>query len=407
MDRLEQLKKRGYIYQISDDAAVSDILKDPKGKSFYVGFDPTADSLHVGSMFVLMTVSRLAMMGLRPIIVLGGGTGLVGDPSGKTEMRNMLSEETAKTNLKAIENQIRKIIPKTPEPIFVNNADWLAPLNFIEFLRDVGKHFSINRMLTQDCVKGRLEKGGLTYLEFSYMLLQAYDFVYLNKSKNCVLQIGAADQWGNMIMGMDLARRINGSDVQCFTFELLMTAAGEKMGKSAKGAVWLDSKKTSPYEYYQFWVNVDDRDVEKFLNRFTFISEDEIEGLVKNTDIRELKKILAFEATKIMHGEEEAQKALASSKALFGGDGSTLEGVPTFDLDSKLIADGLQIVDFLTMVGLVASKSEARRLIQGGGAYINDVKIDSTYNMLKQEEVKNGIIMLRSGKKKYLKVLVK
>ncbi len=407
MSYMGTLKKRGVIYQISDEKLVADLLENPKGKSFYIGFDPTSDSLHAGSMYALMVVSRLAKTGLRPIILLGGGTGLVGDPSGKSEMRNLLDEEAAKKNLKAIENQIRRIIPKDPEPLFVNNADWLRDLNLIEFLRDVGRHFSINRMLTQDCVKSRLEKG-ITYLEFSYMLLQAYDFVHLNKHNNCMLQIGGADQWGNMVMGMDLARRINGSDVQCLTFELMMTAAGEKMGKTASGAIWLDKEKTSPYEYYQYWINVDDRDVKRFFSCFTYLENEEIEELFKqNPDIRELKKILALETTKILHGEEEAQKALASSKALFGGDGSMMEGVPTFDLDSKLLADGIQIVDFLAMVGIVASKSEARRLIQGGGAYINDVKIDSTYNMLKQEEVKNGIIMLRSGKKKYLKVLVK
>jgi tyrosyl-tRNA synthetase len=407
MDHLEQLKKRGYVYQISDEKAVGDVLNNPKGKAFYIGFDPTADSLHVGSMFALMTVAHLAKAGLTPIIVLGGGTGLVGDPSGKTEMRNMLSEQTAKDNLKAIENQIRKIIPKTPEPIFVNNADWLAPLNFIEFLRDVGKHFSINRMLTQDCVKGRLEKGGLTYLEFSYMLLQAYDFVYLNKNKNCVLQIGGADQWGNMIMGMDLARRINSSDVNCFTFELMMTAAGEKMGKSANGAIWLDAKKTSPYEYYQFWINVDDRDVKRFLYCYTYIPEDEIEKLIKGTDIRELKKLLAFETTKIMHGEAEASKARDASAALFSGDTSKIEGIPTVELKGAEISGGMNVIDFMVNTKLVASKGEARRLITGGGAYLNEEKITTMDKMVGSSDIKDGAIMLRSGKKTYLKVIVK
>ncbi len=405
MNNLELLKKRGYIYQISDEKSVAEILQNPKGKSFYVGFDPTADSLHVGSMFVLMTVSRLAMIGLKPIIVLGGGTGLVGDPSGKTEMRNLLSEETSQKNLKAIENQIRSIIPKDPEPIFVNNADWLAPLNYIEFLRDVGKHFSINRMLTQDCVKGRLEKGGLTYLEFSYMLLQAYDFVYLNKHKNCLLQIGAADQWGNMIMGMDLARRINSSDVQCFTFELLMTASGEKMGKSAQGAVWLSAEKTSPYEYYQFWINVDDRDVEKFLNRFTFIPENEIESLVKNTDIRELKKLLAFETTKIMHGEAEATKARDASVALFNGNAGNIEGVPEYKIDKTKLVSGINAVDLFVESGLCSSKSDARRLIQGGGAYMRDTKIEKFEHTISDKDFENGILLLRAGKKKYVKII--
>ena len=407
MDHLELLKKRGYVYQISEEKAVSDILNSPKGKCFYIGFDPTADSLHVGSMFALMTVSRLAQAGLRPIIVLGGGTGLIGDPSGKTEMRNMLAEETAKQNLKAIENQIRSVIPKDPEPIFVNNADWLAPLNFISFLRDIGRHFSINRMLTQDSVKSRLEKGGLTYLEFSYMLLQAYDFVYLNKSNNCVLQIGGADQWGNMIMGMDLARRVNGSDVQCFTFELMMTATGEKMGKSAKGAVWLDAKKTSPYEYYQFWINVDDRDVKRFLYCYTYLAENEIEKMLNTPDIRELKKILAFEATKIMHGEAEAVKARTASEALFSGDASNIEGIPTFEMEASSINSGVNVLDFMVTTKLVASKGEARRLITGGGAYLNEEKITAVDRMIGSTDIKDGIIMLRSGKKTYLKVIIK
>jgi tyrosyl-tRNA synthetase len=408
MDHLGVLKKRGYVYQVSDEKAVSEMLQNPKGKSFYIGFDPTADSLHLGSMFGLMVISRLASMGLRPIIVLGGGTGLVGDPSGKTEMRSLLTEETAKKNLKAMENQIRRIIPKDPEPLFVNNADWLAPLNLIEFLRDVGKHFSINRMLTQDCVKGRLEKGGLSYLEFSYMLLQAYDFVHLNKHHNCMLQMGGADQWGNMVMGMDLARRINTSDVHCFTFELIMTAAGEKMGKSAQGAVWLDPEKTSAYEYYQYWINVDDRDVKRFMYGYTYLVDEEIDAHFKaHEDIRELKKILAFETTKILHGEAEAVKARTASQALFGGDASQIEGVPTFELSASLIKDGMTVIDLMTQAGLVVSKSEARRLIQGGGAYVNDAKIEVIEHMVGTEDVKNGIIMLRSGKKKHLKVVVK
>ncbi|MEI6093210.1 MAG: tyrosine--tRNA ligase [bacterium] len=407
MSKLDSLKERGAIYQISDYKAVSDLLESPIGKSFYIGFDPTADSLHLGSMYALMTVSRLAKAGIRPIIVLGGGTGLVGDPSGKTEMRNMLTEESTKNNLKAIEQQIRDIIPKDPEPLFVNNADWLKNLNFIEFLRDVGKHFSINRMLTQDCVKSRLEKG-ITYLEFSYMLLQAYDFVHLNKHHDCMLQIGGADQWGNMIMGMDLARRINNSDVNCFTFELMMTATGEKMGKTAKGAIWLDKGKTSAYEYYQYWINIDDRDVNKFFQCYTYMEKDEIEKLFnQNQDIRKLKEILAIEATKILHGEKEALAAQSSSKALFGGDGSMLEGVPTFELGSKELSNGILILDLIVMSGLSSSKSEARRLIQGGGAYINDEKIEAFDRNVSKEDVKKDIIMLRSGKKKYLKIMVK
>jgi tyrosyl-tRNA synthetase len=406
MDHFDWLKKRGFVYQLSDESHIKGILNKPEGKSFYIGFDPTADSLHLGSMFALMTASRLAQSGLRPIIILGGGTGLVGDPSGKTEMRNLLDEEATKRNLAAIENQIRKVIPKNPEPIFLNNADWLKELNFIEFLRDVGKHFSINRMLTQDCVKSRLEEGGLSYLEFSYMLLQSYDFVYLNKHHNCVLQIGGADQWGNMIMGMDLARRVNRTDVHCFTFELMMTASGDKMGKSAKGAVWLDAKKTSPYEYYQYWINVDDRDVKRFMNCYTYIEDKEIDEICSG-DIRTAKQRLAFEATKILHGDEEANKAVSASKALFSGNAGSLEGVPEFVIEKSKFDDGVNIVELLNISGLCASKSDARRLIQGGGAYINEEKISSAESSIDSSYVKDNKIMLRSGKKKYLKIIVK
>ncbi|MFH1223793.1 MAG: tyrosine--tRNA ligase, partial [Pseudomonadota bacterium] len=391
MNHIETLKKRGYVYQISDEKAVSDILQNPKGKTFYVGFDPTADSLHLGSMFVLMAISRVAQTGLKPIIVMGGGTGLVGDPSGKTEMRTLLDEDVAKKNLKNMEAQIRKILPKDPAPLFVNNLDWIAPLNYIQFLRDVGKNFSINRMLTQDCVKDRLEKGGLTYLEFSYMLLQSYDFVYLNKHHNCVLQLGGADQWGNMIMGIDLARKMNNSDVQCFTFELMMTASGGKMGKTEKGTVWLDPEKTSPYEYYQYWINVDDRDVKKFFYCYTYMPDDEIEKVLKTLDIRELKKLLAFETTKILHGEKEAVKAREASAALFGGDSSKIEGVPVFNMESAKIKSGMNIVDFLVETKLVSSKGEARRLIQGGGAYVNDEKVSGLDQTVLSSDVKNGV----------------
>lgn len=405
MSHFEELKTRGFVYQTSDQKAVSELLENPKGKSFYIGFDPTADSLHLGSMFALMTVSRLASMGLRPIIVLGGGTGLVGDPSGKTEMRNMISEETAVKNLKAIEKQIRHVIPKDPAPLFVNNADWLKPLNLIEFLRDVGKHFSINRMLTQDCVKNRLEEGGLSYLEFSYMLLQSYDFVYLNKKENCVLQIGGADQWGNMIMGMDLARRVNGSDVNCFTFELMMTAGGEKMGKTAKGAIWLDPEKTSPYEYYQYWINVDDRDVKRFLNCYTYLGPEEITQLCSG-HVRDAKQRLAFEATKILHGEEEANKAVSASKALFSGDAGSLEGIPEYKLEKSKLGTGINALDLFTDSGLCTSKSEARRLIQGGGAYVKDTKVETFEHTVTEKEFDKGILLLRAGKKKYVKVIL-
>jgi tyrosyl-tRNA synthetase len=401
MDYFDILKRRGFVYQLSDEEEIKKIIKN-KG-TFYIGFDPTADSLHLGSMFALMSIAHLSRAGLTPIILVGGATGLVGDPSGKTELRNVLSEKDMNSNLNAIEKQIRSILPEDTKPIFVNNADWLRNINLVDFLRDVGRYFSVNRMLTQDCVKSRLEKG-ITYLEFSYMLLQAYDFTYLNKKYNCLLQIGGADQWGNMVMGMDLTRRINQNDVHCMTFEPMMTSKGGKMGKTAEGTIWLDAKKTSPYNYYQYWVNVDDKDVKRFLYRYTYLEDSEIEKISSKdgSEINEAKKVLAFEATKILHGEEEAIKAKKASLALFSGDMSENANVPSFSI---LKAEGT-IIDMLINTKLVSTKSEARRLIDGGGVYVNSNRISGYDETIKPSDFKDGFILVRIGKKKYLKIVL-
>lgn len=404
MSRFDKLRSRGFLYQISSEENLRGILENPRGKSFYIGFDPTADSLHLGSMFALMAISHLAAAGLTPIILMGGGTGLIGDPSGKTEMRNMLTKEEAEKNRKAIHSQIRRILPEDSRPVFVNNADWLVPLNFIEFLRDAGRHFSINRMLTQDSVKSRMEKG-ISYLEFSYMLLQAYDFAYLAKEHNCVLQVGGADQWGNMVMGMDLARRMYNKDVECFTYELIMTAGGEKMGKSARGAVWLDPEKTSPYEYYQYWINIDDRDIKRFLYGYTFLEGDEIEKLCVGDNWKEAKQRLAFEATKILHGDDEAEKAVNATKALFSGNAADSANVPSFTLPAGVFKKGIGIVDLMVETGLAPSKSEARRLVSGGGVSLNNNRIDAMDRIVVEKDLSDGFLMLRVGKKKHLKVI--
>jgi tyrosyl-tRNA synthetase len=406
MKYIDDLKKRGFIYQVSDEEKVNQLID--KKRSFYIGFDPTSDSLHLGSMFALMAVTRLAEFGMRPIILLGGGTGLIGDPSGKTEMRKFLEEEKMKENLKAIEKQIRNILPKDPEPIFVNNADWLKDVKMIDFLRNVGRHFSINRMLSQDCVKSRLEKG-ISYLEFSYMLLQSYDFLHLNKSYSCDLQVGGADQWGNMVMGMDLTRRVSKNDVQCFTFELMMTSNGEKMGKTASGAIWLDPKKTSPYDYYQYWVNVDDRDVKRFMYRYTYLDEKTIEDLcrVEGEKLRDVKKTLAFHATKILHGEKEAKKAKEASDALFSGNVSKMENIPNVEFKNSDFESKINMADLLVKTGMIKSKGEAKRLIKGGGVYVNSKKVASIDDFIALSELEKNDTIIRIGKKRYLKILIK
>ena len=369
MNKYMFLKERNFLYQASKQDKLSSILDNPHNKSVYIGIDPTADSLHLGHLSGLMVAKKLAEFGLEIIIVLGGGTALVGDPSGKTEMRNLINEGDIEKNIQGIKKQIEYIFPKEHKPIILNNADWLKKISMIDYLREIGRHFSVNRMLSQDCVKNRMDTG-ISYLEFSYMILQSYDFVYLNKNYNCVLQIGGADQWGNMVMGIDLCRRINKSEIECFTFPLITNSSGEKMGKTAKGALWLDASKTSVYDYYQYWLSIDDASTINLLKRYTDIDDSKIKEYqnLEGKELNPIKEMLAFEATSIVHGESEASKARQTSSALFKKE--SLDDV--VGVNYKFTNNEVLLVEILKELNLASSKSEARRLVLGGGVYFND-----------------------------------
>lgn len=411
MHNIEYLKKRLSFQQASEDKAVEEILSNSDKKSFYIGFDPTAPSLHAGSLFGIIVAKRLAKMGLTPIIVLGGGTGMIGDPSGKTEARPLLTDKDLAYNVSKIKEQIEKILPAEPKPIFLNNLDWIKNLNLVEFLRDIGRHFSVNRMLTQESVKQRMEKG-ISYLEFTYMIIQAYDFAHLNKNNNCVLQVGGTDQWGNMVMGIDLSRRLNSKKVECFTFPLVATSDGSKMGKTAKGAVWLAPERTSPYEFYQYFLNVSDDDVEKFLYMFTDLDDEKIKSLTAEggAALKEAKQTLAYELTKIVHGVDEAEKSKTSSLALFSqnkniDDIKNLKGVPEFTISTIELSQKL-LLDILAESKIIPSKSEARRLIQGNAISILDKKITDMAYKLSIEQFENDLLLIKIGKKRYLKLIL-
>lgn len=402
MDKLKFLKERDFIYQISDEVLLKNILEKPEQYSFYLGIDPTADSLHIGHLSGVMVAVKLAEFGLRPILVMGGGTALVGDPSGKTELRQLIKNEQINDNIKGIEAQLLKLFPKHSNPIFLNNAVWLKELNMFDYLRDIGRHFSINRMLSQDCVKSRIETG-ISYLEFSYMILQSYDFAYLNKHHNCVLQIGGADQWGNMVMGIDLVRKLNQKEAACFTFPLITNSSGEKMGKTAKGAVWLNAEKSSVFDYYQYWINIDDADLLKLMNRYTFLESELILKYSKyeGKEINLAKQILAFEATKIVHGEEEAIKAKNATSCLFSSEKNVeeLEGlIYVFKNETVLL------VDLLKEINLASSKSDARRLVEAGAVYLDEQRIVDLNFAVKKSAFNKNYFLLRVGKKKYLKI---
>lgn len=402
MDRFNFLKERDFVYQVSDEIILKNILNNPKSRSFYIGIDPTADSLHIGHLSGVMVAIKLAEYGLQPIIVLGGGTALIGDPSGKTEMRKLIDDDQINQNIKGIEAQLLNLFPKNVKPIFLNNASWLKDLSMIDYLREIGRHFSINRMLSQDCVKTRLE-AGISYLEFSYMILQSYDFVYLNKKYNCELQIGGADQWGNMVMGIDLVRKLNQKESVCFTFPLITNASGEKMGKTAKGAVWLDSNKFSSYDYYQYWINIDDADLIKLMSRYTFVEAEQIlkYSKLEGKEINIAKQILAFEATKIVHGEEEANKAKTRSESLFSSEKNVeeLEGI-----NYSFIGGSVFLLDLLKDLKLASSKTDARRLIEAGAVYLDENRISDFNFVIKMDELSKKYFLLRVGKKKYLKI---
>lgn len=399
------LNERGFIRQTTHEG-LPELLEKEK-ISFYIGFDPTADSLHVGHYVQLMAMAHMQQAGHRPIVLIGGGTTMVGDPSGKTDMRKMMSREMIEQNAECFKKQISKFLDfGEGKAIMVNNADWLLQLNYVEFLRDIGVHFSVNRMLTADCFKSRMERG-LNFLEFNYMLMQGYDFLVLYKKYGCNLQLGGDDQWSNILSGANLIRVKEQGAAYGMTFSLLLTSEGKKMGKTEKGAVWLDPQKTTPYEFYQYWRNVNDADVEKCLSLLTFIPMDDVKKLCEYQDerINEAKKALAFEVTKQVHGEEEAIKAAAAAAALFGG---AAEGgsIPTTEISMDTFEQNKKLIDLLMLCKLSPSRGEGRRLIAGGGIYVNDVRIEDEFYELSASDIKDGQIMLKKGKKVYHKVVV-
>lgn len=398
------LRERGYIKQTTHEDEIRELLGKEK-ITFYIGFDPTADSLHVGHFIALMFMSHMQRAGHRPIALVGGGTVMVGDPSGKTDMRKMLSKEDIEKNVQRIKKQITRFIDfEDDKAILVNNGDWLLDLNYIEFIREIGVHFSVNKMLTAECFKQRLEKG-LSFLEFNYMLMQAYDFLELNRRYGCVMELGGDDQWSNMIAGMDLIRRKEQKPAYAMTCTLLTNSEGKKMGKTEKGALWLDPEKTSPYEFYQYWRNVDDADVEKCLALLTFLPMDEVRrlGSLKDAAINEAKKVLAFEVTKLVHGEEEASKARSAAEALFGG-GADMSNVPTIEISNETV--GTLLLDILLSGKVIPSKKEGRRLIEQGGLYLNDNKVEDPNFIIKEEDLKDGSAIVKKGKKTYYKIVV-
>ncbi|MDY7037076.1 MAG: tyrosine--tRNA ligase [Thermodesulfobacteriota bacterium] len=405
---LEIFEERGFIEQVTDRNLVHELLEKPI--TCYIGFDPTASSLHLGSLVPIMALAHMQRAGHRPIALVGAGTALVGDPSGKTEMRPIMSIEEINKNAEGIKKQLARFIDFSHgKALMLNNTDWLIDLNYIDFLRDIGRHFSVNKMLSAESYRSRL-KTGLNFIEFNYMLLQAYDFWHLFKHYDCYLQMGGNDQWGNILAGADLTRRLGGDTIHGLTFPLITTSAGIKMGKTHRGALWLDAGLTSPYNYYQYWINQDDKDVEHFLSLFTFLPMDEVRrlGSLKGEDIRQAKEVLAYEATKLCHGKQEADRAKMASRLLFGGDKSKVsDSVPRYDMISGELDKGISAYLLFQEAGLCKTRSEARRLISQGGGYINDKRIESFDQIIDSNDIINDHILLKAGKKRYLRVTVK
>ena len=399
---LDILKDRGFIAQVTYEEDLYKQLENPT--TFYVGFDPTADSLHIGHYIPIMAMAHMQRAGHKPIALMGGGTAMIGDPSGKTDMRKMMTVETIDNNVAQIKQQMGRFLDfGEDKAIIVNNGDWLRHLNFIDFMRDIGSTFSVNKMLTADCYKARMAtENGLSFLEFTYMLMQSYDFLELYKRYGCRLQMGGNDQWSNMIGGADLIRRKEQTSAFACTFQLLLTHDGRKMGKTEKGALWLSAEKTSPYDFYQYWRNIDDKDVEKCLGLLTFLPMDEVRrlGALEGSQINEAKKVLAYEVTKLVHGEEEAIKAQEAAAALFGGAGMG-GSIPTTELTKEDLAKDARVTTLLAMSKIAPSNSAARRLIQGGGVAVNDEKITDVNAVVTEDMFAGDGLMLRSGKKKF------
>lgn len=399
---IDELLERGYIKQFTHEEETRKLLEKEK-VTFYIGFDPTADSLHVGHFITMMFMAHMQRAGHRPIALIGGGTAMVGDPSGKTDMRKMLTKEQIENNVASIKKQMERFIDFSDDKaLIVNNADWLLNLNYVDFLRDIGTHFSVNRMLSAECFKQRLEKG-LSFLEFNYMLMQGYDFYVLNKKYGCKMELGGDDQWSNMIAGVELIRKKEQKEAYAMTCALLTNSQGQKMGKTVGGALWLNPEKTSPYDFYQYWRNVEDSDVEKCLALLTFLPMDEVRrlGALKDVQINEAKTVLAYEVTKLVHGEEEANKAKAAAEALFKG------GADLSNVDSIFISESdleKPLLDILSENKIVPSKAEGRRLINQGGLSVNGEKVSDVKKVLVDEDFKDGAVLIKRGKKNYNKI---
>jgi len=424
---VETLRARGFIESTTHDEELETYFSETARKC-YIGFDPTASSLHIGSLVPIMSLAHMQRCGHIPIALVGGGTGLVGDPSGKTEMRKFLTVEDVNSNAQAIKNQLARFIDfEADRAIMVNNADWLTKLEYIPFLRDIGRHFSVNRMIKAESYKMRLDSDeGLSFIEFNYMLLQAYDFLKLFETHDCCLQMGGSDQWGNIVAGIELIRRANQGQAFGITFPLITTSSGIKMGKTHKGAVWLDSDRTSTYDYYQYWINSDDRDVARFLSLFTFLPMQEIRDVaqLQDTDLNLAKAVLAFEATAIAHGQAEAEKAFQAAASMFGGRvipkdllpssdiprGESAQGdtvVPQSDMAFEELAQGIPAFKLFPMVGLADSGGAARRLISQGGAYVNGERVTAFDQVINNSNIKEMEVVLRAGKKRFHKIKIK
>jgi tyrosyl-tRNA synthetase len=424
---LDVLQERGFVENTTHDQELRDYLGG-EGAACYIGFDPTADSLHVGHLIPIMALAQMQRLGHRPIALVGGGTGMVGDPSGKTEMRNMLTLEMVEENARGIKGQLSRFLDFSQErALLLNNADWLVPLKYISFLREVGRHFSVNRMIKAESYRMRIEsEEGLSFIEFNYMVLQAYDFLELSRRHDCLLQMGGSDQWGNIVAGIDLIRREEQKTAFGITFPLITTSSGAKMGKTAKGAVWLDPHRTSPYEYFQFWVNTDDRDLERFLSLFTFLPMSEIIEAVglQGAALNSAKAVLAYEATRLAHGPQEADKAYAAAQQIFGskpvardllpsstiprqttGDGD--ETAPSSILAMEELKKGVPAFKLFHQVGLSDSGGAARRLIEQGGGYLNGNRLETFDYIISEQDLHDGQLLLRAGKKKYHRIVAK
>ena len=407
MQIYEELVARGLIAQVTDEKEIRELVNNGKAV-FYIGFDPTADSLHVGHFMALCLMKRLQMVGNKPIVLIGGGTGMIGDPSGRSDMRNMLTAETIQHNCECFKKQMSRFIDFSDgKALMINNADWLLKLNYIDVLRDVGACFSVNNMLRAECYKQRMEKG-LSFLEFNYMIMQSYDFYRLFQDYGCNMQFGGDDQWSNMLGGTELIRKKLGKDAYAMTITLLLNSEGKKMGKTQKGAVWLDPEKTSPYEFYQYWRNVADSDVLKCIRMLTFLPLEEIDKMStwKGSQLNTAKEILAFELTKLVHGEEEAIKAQTAAKALFGAGGD-LENMPTTVLSKEDFTDSsISVIDAMLKAGIIKSKGEGRRLIEQGGVSLDDKKVTDFAAVISALDFEKGHVILKKGKKVFVKLVI-